>query len=457
MKTSILNCFKTYDIRGQVPQEIDENLAYALGGAIVEKYAPKGVAIGNDSRVSAPSLNNALIMALEENGVSASHIGLCGTEEIYFAVANEDYDVGIMITGSHNPASENGFKIMLRGALPASDIADLERKTAEFLTTRKLAAPKTPLQYPYRPVRQRWLDWLLKYVDFSRDIRNKKFLRIVADAGNGSAGPVLRQLASRLPFDFILLNAEPDGNFPNGVPNPLLPEKRERTALAVRENRADVGIAFDGDFDRCFFYDSGGNFIEGYYLVGLLASELLKGQKGAKIIHDPRVYWNTLEMVTKAGGLPIMSRTGHVFMKEKMRSVNALYGGEMSSHHYFRDYAYCDSGILAMLLTLKFLQNDARTLEEYNEERRMAYPCSGEINFKVRDPERLLSKIWSRYASDAWKIDRIDGINIEFKDWRFNARISNTEPLLRLNLETRANHDLLEEKLEHLKNLIRAE
>lgn len=443
-------CFKAYDIRGIVPQDIDETFAFKLGLACRTAFEPVKAVIGHDARLSSPALAAALADGLETAGINTSTLGLCGTEEIYHAAANGDYDLGIMVTGSHNPADQNGFKFVLRGGVPvsaANGLATIERA----MRGSGQARASSPRKARAASHRQDYVQWLCEY---AAPDKNGKRLRVVANAGNGSAGPLLEELGGKLPFEFIPLYYQPDGNFPNGIPNPLLPERRADTSKAVAEAGADAGVAFDGDFDRCFFYDERGNFIEGYYLVGILASALLSENPGEKIVHDPRLYWNTREMILKAGGIPVMGKTGHSLIKAKMREVNALYGGEMSSHHYFRDFAYCDSGMLTMLLTLRYLQKSCKTLSEIVAGRMAAYPCSGEINFKVGNPDRAMEEIWKAYLPLSTYQDRLDGINLEFRDWRFSLRASNTEPLLRLNVESRGDSALMEDKAGELSALI---
>jgi phosphomannomutase/phosphomannomutase/phosphoglucomutase len=457
----LLSCFKAYDIRGRVPENLDEAVARALGRAFARYFAARDVVVGRDVRLSGPALSAALTRGLLAGGARVTNIGLCGTEEIYYAAARHGFDGGIMITGSHNPADENGFKLVRGGAVPVS--ADSGLKALESVVSSLLEA--APAQEPNAPpparpasFRKEYARWLAEYSRAARvEDRGSRNLKILADAGNGCAGLILEELAPLLPFELVLRQTEPDGHFPNGVPNPLLPEKREGTAKAVRETGADMGIAFDGDFDRCFFYDHEGNFIEGYYCVGILAGELLRRCPGGRIIHDPRVYWNTREVVLAAGGTPVMGKTGHAFIKEKMRAENALYGGEMSAHHYFRDFAFCDSGMLPWLLVASLLARTGRTLAGLAAERMAAWPCSGEINRRVPDAGRLMRAIRDHYAAEAVYEDRLDGVNLEFTDWRFNLRMSNTEPILRLNVESRANRALLEDKTAELLEFINAE
>lgn len=444
-------CFKAYDIRGHVPNDINEPFAERLGLACGDAFGAKTAVIGHDIRLSSTALARSLAKGMAAKGILVYSLGLCGTEEIYHAAANGDFDLGVMITGSHNPGEENGFKLIRRGAHPISETSGLSLLEKIMKKGSGIASPAT-VEATSICMRKDYLRWLTSY---SAASPSGKPLRVVVNAGNGCAGPFITELSGFLPYEFLPVNFEPDGNFPNGVPNPLLPERRADTARAVRDAHADVGVAFDGDFDRCFFYDEDGKFIEGYYLVGLLAAALLKGHKGEKIVHDPRLYWNTQEMVISSGGMPVMGRTGHAFMKEKMRAENALYGGEMSAHHYFRDFAYCDSGMLSMLLILGLVQQSSETLANMVAGRMAAYPCSGEINFKVPDARRIMDEIEKKFASSASKHDRLDGINMELGSWRFSLRSSNTEPLLRLNVESRGDASLMEEKTEEICRMIK--
>ena len=460
--TSPLSAFKAYDIRGRVPDVLNAPLASALGRAVVEILGARQVVVGRDARLSGPLLREALVDGLRAAGAEVTDIGLCGTEEIYYAAANRPFDAGIMITGSHNPRDENGFKLVRSGAIPISGDSGLiaiRDRVGELLGQMPAppAAGAALSQLHEDSFRGDYVRWLLAYSGAGALAPGRRPLRILADAGNGCAGLVLRELIPALPFDFTCLNMEPDGSFPNGVPNPLLPERRAATAAAVREARADLGVAWDGDFDRCFFYDADGNFIEGYYCIGLLAQELLRHAPGSKVVHDTRVYWNTQDVVRAAGGQPVMGKTGHAFMKERMRAEDALYGGEMSAHHYFRDFAYCDSGMLPWLLVAALLHRSGRPLGELVAERMAAYPCSGEINRRVEDAPALMRLVRECYAPGALHADDMDGVNLEFPRWRFNLRMSNTEPLLRLNVETRGDRPLLEEKTAELLALLERE
>ncbi len=445
-----LNCFKAYDIRGRIPDELDEDLAYRLGRAYAVFLRPRRVAVGYDVRLSSPGLSAALVKGLLDGGTDVLDIGLCGTEEIYFATFEHRLDGGIMVTASHNPLDYNGMKLVREHARPISgdsglfEIRDLATADDEFTVFNRRGAL---IQWPDKGD---YLRHLLGYIDPDA----LRQLKIVVNAGNGGAGPIIDGLERYLPFQFIKIHHEPDGTFPYGIPNPLLPECRDATAQAVREHGADLGLAWDGDFDRCFFFDETGRFIEGYYLVGLLAETLLARQPGAKIIHDPRLTWNTIDQVRAAGGIPVQSKTGHAFIKERMRQEDALYGGEMSAHHYFREFAYCDSGMIPWLLIAELLSQRNQPLSALMNARMRVFPCSGEINFRVADAPAKLEEIRAAYADQQPAVDETDGLSLEFADWRFNLRSSNTEPLLRLNVETRGDAELLDRRTEELRALI---
>lgn len=445
-----LKCFKAYDVRGRVPDELDEKLAYAIGQAYAVHLTPKKVVVGRDIRLSSPALSEALCKGFLAAGVDVIDLGLCGTEEVYFAVSYLGVDGGIMVTASHNPADYNGMKLVREQSKPISGDTGLRE-------IEHLAASGTQVRVQFKGSLERldnktaYVEHLLSYVDVAR----LKPLTIVANPGNGCAGPVLDLLQEKLSMRFVQIQAEPDGAFPNGVPNPLLPENRAVTGRAVLKHGADLGIAWDGDFDRCFLFDEQGGFIEGYYMVGLLARAVLEKEPGAKIIHDPRLVWNTQEIVRAAGGRPVMSKTGHAFIKERMRAENAAYGGEMSAHHYFRDFAYCDSGMIPWLLVAAIMSETGRSLSELVAEMQRNFPVSGEINSRVVDPDAVIAKIEEFYKDIEANRDYTDGFSLEAKNFRFNIRKSNTESLLRLNVETRGDSDLLEEKTRELLGLIR--
>jgi phosphomannomutase len=438
---SQLACFKAYDVRGRVPEELDNRLAYRIGGAFARYLSPRRVAVGQDMRLSSPEMAAALAQGLTEAGVEVVDLGLCGTEQVYFYTAALKLDGGIMVTASHNPPDYNGMKFVREDSRPISGDSGLKEIEALAAADRTWA----PAPRPGVTVSQEPLGNYVKHLLGSVDQKVLRALKVVTNPGNGCAGPVLDALSAHLPFDFIKICHEPDGTFPHGVPNPLLPENRQMTAEVVRENKADVGLAWDGDFDRCFFFDEAGNFVESYYLIGLLAQALLARHPGSKIIHDPRLTWNTIEVVREAGGLPVMSKTGHAFIKERMRREDALYGGEMSGHHYFRDFAYCDSGMIPWLLILEMICRRGEPLSALIAERQRLHPVSGEINRQVGDPDLVLARVEEVFKPGALAADYTDGLSLEFAYWRVNLRKSNTEPVLRLNVETRGDQHLLKE------------
>ncbi|SFB05204.1 phosphomannomutase [Selenomonas ruminantium] len=438
--------FGAYDIRGIYPRTINEELAYRIGRFFPTLFAAKKVVVGNDIRLSGPALKEALVKGLMESGCDVIDIGQCGTEMIYFATAHLKLDGGIMITASHNPKEYNGMKFVRQEARPISGdtgLRDLELQVADGeLPVRAETAGKVEKL----DITEEYVKHILSYVDLS----NLKPLKVVVNAGNGAAGPILDVMEKYLPFELIKVHHQADGSFPNGVPNPLLPDNREATAKMVRESGADAGVAWDGDFDRCFMFDEQGNFIEGYYMVGFLAKAFLQKNPGAKIIYDPRLTWNTEELVRESGGVPIISKSGHAFIKEKMRKENAIYGGEMSAHHYFRDFSYCDSGMIPWLLVLELLsQADGKRFSELMQERMERYPCSGEINSKVKDADEVLERIEAEYGP-LGKVTKVDGLSVEFDNWRFNLRKSNTEPVIRLNVESRNEADVMRKKVKDL-------
>lgn len=445
----MLTCFKAYDIRGQVPNELNEAIASDIGRAFATYLEPRRVVVGHDVRLSSASLCAALVDGLRECGVDVVDIGLCGTEEVYFSTFHEKTDGGIVVTASHNPMDYNGMKLVREGSRPISGDSGLDtiRELAEKKAT---TTGKAKGAYSTLDAKPSYIEHLMSYVD----VDALSPLKIVVNAGNGGAGLVLDRLETLLPFDFVKVNHEPDGSFPNGIPNPLLPENRAATIEAVRAHGADLGLAWDGDFDRCFFFDEQGRFIEGYYLVGLLAQAMLEREPDAAIIHDPRLVWNTQDIVLGLGGRAVQCKTGHAFIKERMRKEDAIYGGEMSAHHYFRDFAYCDSGMIPWLLVAQRLCNTGEPLSAMVDERMRAFPCSGEINFRVADPSGKIQIILGAYAEGNPVIDETDGVSLAFSDWRFNLRSSNTEPLLRLNVEARGDEKLMRERTAELQALI---
>ena len=449
-----LSCFKAYDIRGKLGEELNDEIAYRIGRAYAQHLGARKVVVGGDVRPSSATLKQALASGLMEGGADVIDIGMVGTEEIYFAAFHLDVDGGIEVTASHNPMDYNGMKLVARGAVPISGDTGLKaiQALAEAGQFEPIGKHGTLAK---QNILDAYIDHLLAYIEPAAI----KPLKLVVNAGNGAAGPVVDALEGRfsrmgIPLTFVKVHHEADGSFPNGIPNPLLPENRASTIEAVKAHDADMGIAWDGDFDRCFLFDESGCFIEGYYIVGLLAAAFLAKHPGEKIIHDPRLTWNTIDVVNRAGGVPIQSKTGHAFIKERMRVENAIYGGEMSAHHYFRDFAYCDSGMIPWLLVTELLSRSGKKLSELVGERIAAYPCSGEINYRVDNVPQTIERILQHYLPQSPVVDRTDGVSVEFQTWRFNLRGSNTEPLLRLNVEAAGNLLLMESRTVELAALI---
>jgi phosphomannomutase len=454
-----LSAFKAYDVRGRIPDEVNEDLAQLIGQAYASFVKPKRVVVGRDIRLTSSTLAEALIAGLRGSGVAVSDIGLCGTEGVYFATSAGDsagpFDGGIMVTASHNPPDYNGMKFVREGSRPISADTGLREMAALIqdghLPPLQLADDAGYGGLSHLDTRQAYINHLLGYVDRSRLRR----LKVVVNAGNGGAGAFIDLLEPHLPFEFVKVHHEANGNFPNGVPNPMIEENRRPTVDAIKATGADIGLAWDGDFDRCFFFDHTGRFIEGYYLVGLLAEAFLEKEPGARVVHDPRLVWNTMDIVKRAGGVPVLCRSGHAFMKQKMREVDAAYGGEMSAHHYFRSFAYCDSGMIPWLLVLERICTSGKSLAELVDERIQRFPCSGEINRKVPDGKAAIRSVQSRYVGEAKSLDFTDGLSMEFSDWRLNLRSSNTEPLIRLNVESRGSHECMQEKTAEILALLR--
>ena len=438
-----LECFKAYDIRGRLDDQLNEDVAYRIGRAFAQTLNARRVAIGGDVRLSSGALKAALAHGLMDAGSDVVDLGMTGTEEVYFAAFHLDVDGGIEVTASHNPMDYNGMKLVARGAVPISGDSGLDEIRILAESGRFIAASRPGSIQPY-DILPEFVQHLMRYIDPSV----LRPMRLVVNAGNGAAGPVVDALEAefsqlKMPIELIKIHNEPDGSFPNGIPNPLLPENRGATADAVREHGADMGIAWDGDFDRCFLFDETGSFVEGYYIVGLLAEAFLSKNPGAKVIHDPRLIWNTQDIVQQSGGVAIQSKTGHAFIKERMRHENAVYGGEMSAHHYFRDFAYCDSGMIPWLLICELVSRRRLPLSKLVAERIEAYPCSGEINYRVPEVQDVITAVLAHYQPDDPAIDRTDGLSLTFRDFRLNLRSSNTEPLLRLNVESRADPELV--------------
>ncbi|MDQ7782733.1 MAG: phosphomannomutase [Desulfomonilaceae bacterium] len=445
-----LNSFKAYDIRGRIPDEFNEEMAYDIGRAYATLVSPSKVCVGRDVRLSSEAVSAALAKGLNDQGCDVVDIGLCPTEEVYFVTSHMVLAGGIMVTASHNPMDYNGMKLVREESRPIS--ADTGLKDIERIVIERSFSPEAAVRGSTQLVdtKDAFIEHLMSYVDPSKI----KPFKVVMNCGNGCAGPILNKLQARLPIEFLTMFSEPDGTFPNGIPNPILTENRGVTAKAVREHKADLGIAWDGDCDRCFFFDERGEFIEGYYIVGFMAQAFLQRAPGSKIVHDPRLIWNTVEMVKEAGGVPVISKAGHAFIKERMRREDAVYGGEMSAHHYFREFAYCDSGMIPWLLMVQILSMQDRPLSDIIQARMNRYPVSGEINRQVSDPHGALAGVEDHYRPLGPAVDRIDGLSMEFGDWRFNLRPSNTEPVIRLNVEARVDRRLLEEKTAEILDLI---
>ncbi len=446
-----IECFKAYDIRGQIPNQLNEDICYRIGNATGAFLGAKSIVVGRDMRLTSAEFSDAVIRGLTEAGIEVLDIGLCGTEMVYFATSHLNADGGIMVTASHNPADYNGLKLVREDARPISadtGLADIRDLAQSDERTHNAGGKRTAVD-----VFDDYIGHMLSYVD-----REKlRPLKLIVNPGNGCAGIASDGLESHLPFELVKIHNEPDGTFPNGIPNPMLENNQAVTAAAVVEHKADMGIAWDGDFDRCFLFDEKGTFIEGYYIVGLLAESILKRHPGEKIIHDPRMTWNTLDIVAAAGGDAVQSKSGHSFIKEKMREVDGIYGGEMSAHHYFRDFSYADSGMIPWLLVAELISTSGKSLSELVSERMAMYPASGEINREVRDANAALQRLHETYAPDALHVDDTDGYSFEFPNWRFNIRMSNTEPVVRLNVETRGDAKLLAEKTAETVALLESE
>lgn len=446
--------FKAYDVRGVYPTEVNEELAYRVGRIFSAMFAAETVVVGHDIRLSGRALVDALTEGLRHGGTKVIDIGQCGTEMIYFATSHLEADGGIMVTASHNPKEYNGMKLVRKGARPISGDTGLkeigEMAVASNFVHAQVAG-KTLGELEKVDIIPAYIEHLLTYVDKSA----LKPMKIVANPGNGGAGPIMKELAKHLPFEFVSIFDEPDGSFPNGVPNPILMPNREATAKVVRETGADLGIAWDGDFDRCFLFDENAEFIEGYYIVGLLAEVFLLKEPGAKIMYDPRLTWNTEAILERDGGVPVRCKSGHAFMKECMRQNEVLYGGEMSAHHYFRDFSYCDSGMIPWLLVAELMCRSGKKLSELVGARVDMFPCSGEINRKVEDSPAILKALEEKYADG--EQDKMDGLSVAYADWRFNVRTSNTEPVMRLNVETKGDKELLAAKTAEILEIIGGE
>ncbi len=444
--------FKAYDLRGRIPNELNEDVAYRVGRAYAEFVKPKKVVVGRDIRLSSELLGKALEQGLLDSGVDVHDIGLCGTEVVYYATFAREMDGGIMVTASHNPPDYNGMKFVREGSRPISGDTGLV-EIRQIAEAGQFTKPDRVGERFAVDIMPGYIEHLLSYVDRSK----LEPLKVVVHAGNGGAGLIIDKLEPYLPFEFVKVQHEPDGTFPHGVPNPMLVENHAAPIEALRRHGADCAISWDGDYDRCFLFDEQGSFIEGYYIVGLLASVFLQRHPGSRIVHDPRLTWNTLDIVQRMGGEAVQSKSGHAFIKAVMREADAVYGGEMSAHHYFRDFAYCDSGMIPWLLVLQLMCTTGKPLSELVGERIRLFPASGEINRRVPDAKATIAEVLEKYQPMAKAIDRTDGVSVELDGWRFNLRSSNTEPLIRLNVESRGNEVLMRDKTQDLLALIGGE
>lgn len=442
--------FKAYDVRGLYPNELDEDGAYRIGRAYAEHFEPRSIAVGRDMRLSAPSMAAAVIEGVADAGTDVLDIGLVGTEMVYFAVDERGLDGGICVTASHNPKDYTGMKIVRRGALPVGGDSGL----AEI---RELAGADLGASKKRGVVRQEdvWPGFVEKVLSFV-DPDAMRPLRVVVDAANGMAGAMLPPVLDRLPqIEVVRCNFEPDGTFPNHEPNPLLPENREFIVRRTRDEDADLGVAYDGDADRCFFVDDTGEFVPGDFVTALLAQSVLEKEPGSKVIYDVRASWAVPKVIEEAGGTPLVNRVGHAFIKHRMRQEDAAFAGEVSAHYYFRDFSRADSGVVPFLLMLELLSRTGEKLSAILAPYRERYFLTGEINTPVADVPLKLQELKERYSAEGGRISHLDGLSVEFDDWHFNVRPSNTEPLLRLNLEA-LRENLMEEKRDEVLELIRA-
>jgi phosphomannomutase len=453
-----LTCFKAYDVRGEIGVNIDEGICYRIGRAVAKHFSAKSVVIGFDARETSPAFAAAAAEGVIDAGADVINIGMAGTEEMYWAVTEFGACAGIEVTASHNPINYNGMKIVKSHSRPLDDEANFQviKGLAGSQDWTGTGDSDVGKEFDYSAeARKAYVERVLSFVD----VKALRTLKIVVNSGNGAAGPTFDAIAERLlelgaPLEFIRVHHEPNATFPNGIPNPLLPENHPATADVVKAKGADFGVAFDGDFDRCFFFDESGQFVPGEYVIGLLASIFLEKEAGAKIVHDPRVIWNTQDIIAQKGGIAVQSKTGHAFIKQTMRNHEAVYGGEMSAHHYFRDFAHCDSGMIPWVLMADLVSRSGRSLGDWVRNRFLAFPSSGEMNFQVADAGGAIEKVLSAYRPEALSIDEVDGVSLAFDDWRFNLRRSNTEPLVRLNVEGRGNAEVLQSHVSRIEELL---
>jgi phosphomannomutase len=442
--------FKAYDVRGIYPSELDEEGAHAIGRAYVEQFEPREIAVGHDMRLSSPPMAQAVIDGAVAGGANVRALGLVATEMLYFAVGELELDGGVEVTASHNPKDYTGLKIVRRGALPVGGDSGLLEIRDRALAGFDTSGGQSPGQVREVDV---WPAYVEKVVSFIHPDAVKP-LRVVIDAANGMAGLMLPPVLERLPLDVVRYFFEPDGTFPNHEPNPLLPENREFIVGKVLEDQADFGVAFDGDADRCFFVDDTGEFVPGDFVTALFAESILEKHPGAKIIYDVRASWAVPETIERAGGIPLMNRVGHAFIKQRMRQEGAVFGGEVSGHYYFRDFYQADSGVIPFLLMAELISKRGRRLSELLQPYHDRYFITGELNTPVPDVAVKLQELKERFGAEG-KVSHLDGISIDADDWHMNVRPSNTEPLLRLNLEARG-RELMERKRDEVLSVIRA-
>ena len=450
-----LTCFKAYDIRGVIGHEISDEICFVIGRSFSEVLGAKNIVVGFDARETSPQFAQKIVDGIIDRGANAICLGLCGTEEVYWATNHFNACGGIQVTASHNPINYNGMKLVKKGSEPLETIKEFSR-VKELSSKKNFSKVEKGKMYDWRnEARESYVDKVLSFINpFSL-----KDLTIVVNSGNGAAGPTFDCIENRLKklgssLNFIKVNHNPDSSFPNGIPNPLLPGQHPYMKEKILETGADLGISFDGDFDRCFFFDELGNFVKGEYLVGILAEKFLNSASKEHIVHDPRVVWNIKDVIESNNGTAIQSKTGHVFIKKVMRDYNAVYGGELSGHHYFRDFAYCDSGMIPWLIIAEMLCEKGVGLSNLILERQKKFPSLGELNFKLQNPEHQIKKLTEYYGQSCSNIDSLDGVSFEFYSWRFNVRLSNNEPLLRLNLESRGDKDFLLTKKEEISAII---
>lgn len=457
MNINKLTCFKAYDIRSPIGPDLNEDIFYRIGRAVCEHLRAKNIVIGHDARATSPIFANILKNASLDSDVNVLDIGLAGTEEVYWAVKEFRASAGMMVTASHNPINYNGIKIVKYGSEPLDSKIDFQ--PIKKITERnqfKSINQKGSLYDFKTSARQKYTEKIISFVDH----RSLKPLKIVVNSGNGAAGPSFDRIVKKLhtlgvQTNFVLVNHNPDSNFPKGVPNPLLKENQRETSFEIIKNKADFGVAFDGDFDRCFFFDETGSFVSGEQIVALIASIFISKEQGARVVHDGRVIWNISEKIKSNQGISIIAKVGHNFMKQAMRENEAIYGGEISAHHYFRDFAYCDSGMIPFLILWEILSKSKTTFSRLINNEKIKFLSSGEINFTVEDPDMCFNLIREYYLDLSNNYTEFDGLSFTFDKWRFNVRKSNTEPLIRLNIETKGSQDILLQKIEELSRIIK--